>query len=396
MTKTQEIFISLLSDFLNGKETDCNSDYSQNELVMLAKKHNLSAVAAFELKKHRELYKRLSAEQKRIFEQSIGYTVQNSAKADMIYEEAVQIFSECKVPFTPVKGCVIKNLYPVRDFRTSGDVDFITDGQSIEKLKCAFIEKGFSMSDKSHTPSFFKNGCHIELHTVFENFDEKTPLNFNPECFCKTNSVCVNLIPEAHLVYMLSHIAKHFRHGGAGIRMLADIDCVIRKCNVCEETVLKLAAENGVEEFSKCIFAICALWFNTPFENDYYISQDTRLYRDLEAVILNGGTFGFANGDRGMRRLTHELDDNGASVNRKIKLKAFFKYLFPPRDVVKNYYSYSKKHPSLIPVAYFHRAVNGISKNMKTSVKTTAEIFSADKEAERQNRIMSELNIKEQ
>lgn len=393
MTKTQEIFISLLSDFLNEKVTEYNCDFSQNELFSLAKEHNLSAVVGFELEKHREIYEKLSDELKKKYKQSIGYTIQHSAKADMLYSEASEVFFECKIPFTPVKGCVIKELYPIRDFRTSGDVDFITEEENIEKLKSALIEKGFSMPEGAHTPTFSKHGCHIELHTCFEGFNEKIPLKLNSECFCEADGACVNLTGEAHLVYMLSHIAKHFRHGGAGIRMLADIDCVIRKRNVSEETVLKLSSENGLEEFSKCIFAICAAWFNTPFENEYNISKDSELYQDLESVILNGGTFGFSNGDRGMRRLTHELN-NGSSVNSKIKFKAFLKYLFPPRDVVRNYYSYSKKHPSLIPVAYLHRALNGVSKNRKTSLNTTAEIFSADKEAERQNRIMKELNIK--
>ena len=390
MTDGQKLFISLLSAYFNNeKSTPCNLN-GMAEMLSLAKEHNLTAVIVQALKQC-GIFSNLGEKEKSALNQAVGYTVQASAKCDSLFDEVSGLLENAKITYTPVKGCVLKSLYPDSALRTSGDVDFVVDERSIERIKNMLCASGFEYDENAHTPTFNKYSTHAEFHTCFEGMNGKV-LDFGVDSFESCTDYCRRLKAEEHILYMICHIAKHLANGGAGVRMLADIDSVVRRLNVNENRVLRLCAQNGAGAVCTAVFSLCSDWFNTPFKGHYALSENTPLYSDLSSVILTGGTFGFKNGVMGTRRLKNAIGKRGkASFGAKVKALLNFVFI-KPRDV-RQYYSYSRKHAFLIPAAYFNRLFNAFFSHFGKTKQTVSEIFNNGEEAELQARLLCELEI---
>ena len=170
-----------------------------------------------------------------------------------------------------------------------------------------------------------------------------------------------------HLLFVLLHLIKHLKLRGAGIRMLMDIDVIIRSIDVFNETVFTdLCKSAGVENTAKVILSFCNYCFNTPVSDSVDIRNNTELIERLAGVFLEGGSFGFETESLGLFHYHYNIGENEKLTKAK-KIKALLRYLFPPVSYVREYNEYSMKYPLLIPFAYVIRIFKGFFKRRNRS-----------------------------
>ena len=381
MTKEKNYFIKLLSSFLNQTEPE-GEKVDFGELFRLADIHDVGGIITTQLKTlDAELQP--EGELRSYFNQVLGYTVKNNVRRENAYCKVRQFLSDNEIEHIFVKGIILRNYYPVPELRTSGDIDVIVKAD-LDKIKKLALDNGIKIKDfVSETLTLSIDELDIEIHNksdvVSNYFDDIFSL-------CEQVGFEYKLSEYDHLFYVLCHLIKHLIYRGAGVRMLLDVDVMIRHITDFDENILiSLSSESGVEKAVKIILSLCKLWFNTPINSSVELA-DTELLNRLEAVFLSGGSFGYETNS-----IPIKYFEQGSS-----KLTVILKMAFPTREYLKKCYPYYKNNSLLLPVARVNRLLDGVFKKNKLAKK----VIRQDVESSAVNSQLLlindlELNIKE-
>ena len=182
------------------------------------------------------------------------------------------------VEYIALKGIVIRELYPVKEFRTSGDIDFTVKKEELERVYELVKAEGLKIySYNAGALTFEARDCVIEIH---DSADVKN--EYYDGIFAYANDGALD--EYTHLLYVLCHLVKHLAYRGAGIRMLMDVDVMIRSIESFDVSKLfDMCEKAGVSKSAKTLIALSKLWFDTPVEIEDCI--DDTLEKKLETVL---------------------------------------------------------------------------------------------------------------
>lgn len=393
MTKEQEFFIELLSSHINGYIPKPQENIDWKEIFDLSNKHNVTAIVATQIKLLPES-SRVQGKGKSYFNQFLGKTLQSYDEKIDAYNYFVKTLSENGIKHLIVKGAVLRDIYPVKELRTSGDTDVVIQKQDYEKCKEILLANGFTLSqDTGEELDMYYNEQYFEISNTFEYINDETKQFFeNP--FDEKLSYCERytyyLYPKYHLVYVLYHILKHIKNGGAGVRMLLDICVLFNNYSIDVNEFLKIMRSLNLEKSSKTIISICKKLFKLDVELEYTINED--IEEKLIDTIISGGVFGFSNGNLGVVRLASTMSDKATGFS---SIKAFLGMFIISKDYLMKFYPYARRHRILLPVAYFNRLFDAVFKRGKRNIGNIQSIFSKNNDnAVRLGEILNELEIK--
>ena len=247
------------------------------------------------------------------------------------------------IPFIPLKGAVIRDLYPESWMRTSCDIDILVHEDDLARATNAIMADLGYTSDKRknyHDISLYaKNGVHLELHfnilednpaldTVLkEAWDYATPVAAGSRHALST---------EFLFFHVTSHMAYHFLGGGCGIRPLIDLYFMRERLSPDEAVLSRLLARAGIATFYRQALSLAEVWLADRPHTD--------LTREMEDYILKGGVYGTLENSVAVKKM-----------KRGGRLRYLWYRVFPPYRSLKITYPVLKKHPYLIPVMYLRR-----------------------------------------
>ena len=135
------------------------------------------------------------------------------------------LFEEEHIPFIPLKGAVIREMYPEPWMRTSCDIDVLVQEKDLDRAEKAIVEKlGFvSKGERNyHDISLYLDDVHLELHfNIKENMENIDPLLSKVWEYAapkKEGSYEYALTNEFFLFQHVAHMSYHVIHGGMGIK----------------------------------------------------------------------------------------------------------------------------------------------------------------------------------
>lgn len=398
MNQSEAYFISLLCAHLNGISPPPPSDEIDWKIIWsLSQNHHVTGMIAQAVKKLDSKYQP-SKQRMSYLNQYLGFTLQNYEMKIRTLSKIKEVLERAETRYLLVKGAVTRELYPAPALRTSGDTDVIVDTENYENVVETLKTNGFTLLAQRRNVSVLKYGDEdIEIHNELESINDKTDeLFLNPfdGAISENNGNMYILKPEYSLLYTIIHFLMHIKAGGAGVRMLMDIDVLIRKSTkAAQNHLFVLADEVDITKAVSITFALCKAWFNTPIETDYDLKSEPEFFETITSMILDGGTFGFDNGGAGLVYLTKAMDEN-KEVTAITRLKALFKYLFPKRSYLTDTYDYAKKHTFLLPFAYINRVFDALFKRKKESFHKLNFILSESDKSNQLNNILNTLEIK--
>lgn len=383
--QSRQYFIYLLSCFLSNKQPE-GEHVDWQEIYNLGNIHDVSGIIAYEIKLLPEEYRPVG-NLNSCFNQSLGLTIQNTEQRQAVKEKINGLLDSLETDRIFVKGSVIRQYYPVPELRTSGDIDIIVRPDEYERITDKLSDYSQSVDKGYYTTTLYFDNIKIELHRdadVFGNYFE------NIFDLCRKNGHLYELSDSSHLLYTICHLLKHLSYKGAGIRMLMDIDAIIRNMNGFDyNSFISLCSAAGIEHSSKILLELCRQWLDTPVGADFDI--DERIISLFEKIMLDGGSFGDEINNLGGYYLTSSLSsDNNIST---AKLKALIRLAFPKPDEVRTKYDYSVKHKFLLPFAYLNRAFDAVFR--RKSLTTVNQIIGSDSISLLQAELLSNLDIKE-
>ena len=387
MTKEQQYFLHLVKSHLNNTKPEPPENIDFEGLFKVCELQDMTAIAAIELKKLPAEH-RLSKEDFSPFNQVLGLTLQNYEYKQEGIRLLTDTLTENGIKHLFIKGAAIRELYPVPEVRTSGDTDVIVDSADLERTATLLAGCGFKdvhSTDVEHDLKYRGEDYEIKCEIRAINADIKAYFAdiLHSDMCENSGGSAYKMQPLCHLVYITSHLLRHFKSGGAGVRQLADMDVIMRNCKIDFTEYLAICKSLGIEKSSKVLLSLCKEFFATPIDFEYEIEPE--LLEILHKVMLEGGTFGYGIGDVGT---THLMHSEGSTAKAVLGLFAVNK------ERLYHDYKYAREHRILLPVAYVSRLYSAVFKRGRQNAQHIRSMFTDREVATELSAMLEELEIK--
>ncbi len=286
----------------------------------------------------------------------VAFSMRQNIEIQEVYKE----LEKNEIDFMPLKGAVMKDLYPHSDMRLMSDIDILIKTSQYEKIKDIMVENDFEFIEESDHEFIWrkKNGflC-VEFHKCLVPTYNKDLYPYYGDGWrvaTKKEGTHYYMSDEDFFVYMFVHFAKHYRDSGIGIRQIVDIWVCLEKLNLDFSYVEEQLKKLYLYDFYVNIKSTFDVWFANGKE-----SEETELITNW---IFTSGIYG----TRDKNLLSGHLRKNG---DKKVsKSKQYIRNIFPGYSAMKKKYKILNKLPILLPFAWIWRIVFGVifrQNNMK-------------------------------
>ena len=299
MNQTEQVFLSLLRDYVCGQKLKALPTVDWQALYNLAQSHNVTGLVGrilADLPTDHRPPKALAV----AFRQGMGQPLMAYEKRMAAVQVMEQTLTDAHIPYLTVKGACTAAVYPDPPLRTSGDTDIVLTPEHQREAVRTLEQRGFAKKvTHDDVVMLTLHGFEFELHTRMESINDGSRAllanPFAPEvAYNKSKNIWV-LQPVYAVYYTVLHLLHHIKTGGAGVRMLLDTDLLLRKDPTLAPKVLELAERSGLERSFGCILALCKQWLDTPLPCSVP-ALDTDTVEKFAAVILGGGVFDYIRG----------------------------------------------------------------------------------------------------
>ena len=292
--KINSMFIHLLRSAITQKKLDACYDISLEDserLFKIAKAHDLAHLVGYAIDKNA-----INIEPKVAiaFQNEQFSAVGRYENSNYELNAICECFENAQIPFVPLKGSVIRDLYIEPWLRTSSDIDILVKKEDLERaIKSLITQLEYKKEGGSgHDVSLFSpSGVHLELH--FELIDKESEVSnadkplervWEYVSVVEGKKYQMAMSEDMFYYYHVAHAAKHFILGGCGIRPLIDEYVLNCQQNIDEEGRLKLLKEGDLQKFEKHFKDLTNVWFD---KNEYNATT-----RAMSNYLLEGGVYG--------------------------------------------------------------------------------------------------------
>ena len=310
------------------------------ELFHTAERHMLTATVAYALE--------LAGIHDASFEQARVKAIRKTAIMDTEQAKVFERLEEAGIWYMPLKGAVLKDLYPSYGIRQMSDRDILVDADKMEEVRTIMEDLGFTTKHygEHHHDCYFKPPLsNFEMHwKLFEPEQGKRITEYYSNVktrFIKDdcNKYGWHFSPEDFYIHMVTHEFKHYSGNGTGLRSLLDIYVYLKNVQFDDGYVAAETQKLGISDFEKA---------NRELALDVFSGKPLA---DAEQSMLKrfavAGTYG-----------STELfaENQLAAKGRK---GYFLSRLTLPYAVMKEHYPILEKCPVLYPFCWLHRLVYG-------------------------------------
>ncbi len=342
MEQITETIMQLISSEVCGKSLRLPADicFSEDflvELLLFSRRHNVAHIVASALLKHGYLE---NSPQKGLFENELYSAVYAYEKMCVTFAQACEVLELSKIPYIPLKGAVIRDLYPQGWMRTSCDIDILVRDKDLKSAIDSLNSiEGYVIKRVSDHDIVFESaeGITLELHykllgkkrflrycnVLSKVWDSAKPYSGSEYRFSFDDNI--------FYFYHILHMAKHFKKGGCGIRPFIDLWLLDNKNNYNYEIIERLLKKAGLLKFAKCVQMLSRVWFSDEIHNETSFK--------MQVFLTKGGAFG--------SEKSRLISDNQRVGG---KFGYIISRIFVPYRYLKRDYPILEKYPILAPL----------------------------------------------
>lgn len=352
-------------------------------LYKLAKKHDLAHLVGSALEKNGLLPENSEAKKRFLSERNMA--IYRLEQQTYEYGRVCQTLEEAGIDFLPLKGSVIRSLYPEPWQRTSCDIDILVPADKLDDASKRLHEAlGYELGEKTvnDLSLFAASGVHLELH-----YDLTECGRFSRDILgdiwryarvAEGEKHRFLLCNEALYFYHVAHMVKHFEDGGCGVRPVLDLYLLSQNLQMDTDKREEMLKSYAFSAFAKACEKLARVWFAGE--------ESDPLSERLERYILSGGAYGTL--------------ENRVSV-QQAKKGGKFRYLlsriFISNKELKVKYPILEKKPYLTPFYHIKRWFKPITNkgSGKQSLGELSKTSAVDKNKKEENELLlTELGLK--
>lgn len=266
------------------------SEEELSSLYALSKSHDMAHLVGATLDREGMLPKDSAISAK--FQKQRMIALLRQERLDYELSQIRGVLEEANLRFLPLKGALIRPLYPEPWMRTSCDIDVLVDEEHLDACVSLLCEKLGYVAEAErnyhdislHAPS----GVHLELHfSILEHIEQldgelarvwefSSPISASSSEWRMTNEYLV--------FHTVAHMAYHFVRGGCGIRPLLDLFLLREQLSLDEEALRSHLRACSLEQFYESAVALSEVWFSDRAPN--------ALTSAMQEFLLSGGVYG--------------------------------------------------------------------------------------------------------
>jgi hypothetical protein len=286
------------------------------------------------------------------FKKEYKMCVAKEATQHLTVEQILKTFEEHRISCLPLKGCLLKYLYPRPDMRLMADIDILMKPEQAEPIKELMLDMGFVAKRQggNHDIYYREPYMNIEMHRKL--VADNSPCSvYLSKTWDRTGlkegcQYTYRLSDEDFYIYLIIHLTKHYLGRGTGIRSFMDICLYNRyyKQTMDWNYIWTELAKIGLREFAENIIGLCGAWFEGAESNG--------IYNEMAEYILSSGVYG--------TRQHSIISAISSSVDKKLPIWVArqmysLKLFFPSISVMQVQYPFLVKVPKLLPACWVLR-----------------------------------------
>ena len=275
------------------------------------------------------------------------------------------VLGERSIPHLPLKGSVLRELYPSPELRLSCDIDLLVSRRDLAAAREALVSIGYTdEGENSHDVQLYApSGLHVELH--FDLIES----GYLPEAAALLEDVfryaspepdrpfTYRLSDEMFYFYHIAHMAKHFSvTGGCGVRPFLDL-FILSLAGRCGDADARaeLLLRGGLSAFEAAATELSQIWMRGE--------AHTPRSAALSSFVLTGGVYGAV--------------ENRVAVSRgkgKGRLAYLLSRLLPSYRFMIFRYPILRRLPILLPFLYVVRILSPLWSGRRRQILREARV----------------------
>ena len=323
-------------------------------LYQTAERHMLAAVAAHALES--------AGLHDPAFTQAKAMAIRKMVIVDNEMTKVLERLEAAGIWYMPLKGAVLKDMYPAYGIRQMSDRDILIDAERATDVKEIMEKLGFSterFGEHFHDCYMKLPVSNFEMHRRLSDAKEGKRISGyyaekkNHLLKDNENAFGRHFSSEDFYLYMVVHEYKHYTNDGTGLRSLLDTYIYLKNVELDYEYVVTEAEKLGIAEFEKANRELAIHLFKGE--------QLTESERKMLERFAISGTY----------VKTELYAENLLAL--KGRRDYFLSRLTLPYPVMQGTYPVLKRFPVLYPLCWAHRLVHAlIYKNDKVKQQLRA------------------------
>ena len=282
--------------------------------------------------------------------------------------------------YMPLKGAILKDLYPRQEMRQMADNDILFDAEYEAAVKDYFVREGYeviSYAKGNHDVYEKEPVYNFEMHTsLFGEAHNEIWAEYYKDIQSKLNKsdnhFQYSFTDEDFYIYFIVHAFKHFDGCGTGIRYFVDSYVYRNAKNLDWGYIERELDKLGVLAFEKTFRSISMKIFGKG-------EAVSRLNREEYSMLCDSmfaGTYG--NLQSGIDKKLHKIQGNEDRITKNTKVKYIIGRLFPPMSYYKAYYPFIYKTRIFIPFFVIFRMVRGVLQHWREMMREIRVVLKID------------------
>ncbi|MBQ8146940.1 MAG: nucleotidyltransferase family protein [Clostridia bacterium] len=357
----RDLLLALLKVAINGDELASDSGIKDSlsserltTLFKISKKHDVAHLVAYALEENgfscsNEVWQLFLKEKEQAI---LRYEMM---QADI--NEICSCFETNGIDYMPLKGAVLRSIYPEPWMRTSCDIDILVHEEELDRAVQALVkDHSYRVEGKKnyHDISLYSPfGMHLELHhNIKETIDKYDELLTQVWTFSRKsqeNGHSYAQTNEFLMFHLIAHMAYHFVGGGCGLRSVLDIWLLKKEREFDNTELCGFLDKAMLTSFFETIMMLAEYWFGEG-------TITSSLVLETEKYVLLGGAYG-----------TSQQNIVSKQIQKGGKFKYIMSRIFIPYESLSILYPIVKKHKVLIPFCQMLRWLSVPFKGKKLS-----------------------------
>ena len=324
------------------------------QLLNIARKHYVASMVCTALEKTKVFEKADGDIQRQWLETKVK-AIRREILLDAEREILLHEMENAGIWYMPLKGIIIKNLYPQVGMREMADNDILIDPVRRKEVKEIFLRHNYEIQ-------YYDEGNHdVYRKAPFYNFEMHVSLFHKGlgELYQKYADVKEKLIQvkgkkyqysftaEDFYVFVIAHAYKHYTDSGIGVRALSDIYIINKKSG---ETLNRKYVKSelirlGINEYEEKSRNLAEKVFSLEYPN--YEKSLTGEEEQMLQYYIGAGTFGTM--DYFMDNHLYKIQGKSEEVKKITKIRYCVKRLFPDMNFCRDSYPWVYRHKWIYP-----------------------------------------------
>lgn len=365
MKQWTEQMIYLISCALHGRapEKENIKNLNLEALYKLTKIHSLTAIVCMALE-DADAFSSAESEVEKKWKDAKNKAIRKNMLLDAEREQILGEMEKAGIWYMPLKGSILKELYPRYGMRQMADNDILYDPSMQDELMHIFLRRGYevkavgiSIHDVYLKPPVYNYEMHTalfnpELHEDWADYYGNVKKRLYPDPGRKFG---YHFTEEDFYIYITLHAYKHYSGSGTGFRTLLDLFVFNwKKGEALDREYVKAELEKlGIAEFEEKNRILAKKLFgkSQPFKMQNLAKEEQELF----LYYCGSGTYGTMRTHLKNNLKKFQGDEKPITVWTKFRYICF--RLFPGREWFRVPYPFIYRYPVFIPAFWIYRMI---------------------------------------